>query len=144
MDALALRADERRDKLRKASGRGKYLMIRRFLNGETWLSKPQSAYGESIAIRREPGELKHLSSRRKRKQHVILEVAASETGRGQTRVRALWGSDRGIDSMSLMERFWESLPERVKAPYMKDELTRRYPEYHETRGTLWEQAGTTP
>ena len=68
---MALRADERRDKLRKASGRGKYLMIRRSLNGETWLSKPQSAYGEFIAIRREPGELKHLSSRRKRKQQVI-------------------------------------------------------------------------
>ena len=119
-------------------------MIRRYLNGETWLSNPQSSYGEFIAIRREPGELKHLSSRRKRKQHVIPEVAASETGRGQTRMRASWGSDRGIDSVSLMERFWESLPQRVKAPYMKNKLTRRDPEYHETRGTLWEQAGTTP
>ena len=36
-----LRADERRDKLRKASGRSKYPMIRRSLNGETHLSKPQ-------------------------------------------------------------------------------------------------------
>jgi hypothetical protein len=35
VDALALRADERRDKLRKASGRSKYPMIRRYLNGET-------------------------------------------------------------------------------------------------------------
>ena len=138
MDALALRADERRDKLRKASGRGKYPLIRRFLNGETWLSRPQSSCGESIAVRREPGELKHLSSRRKRKQHVIPEVAASETGRGQTGVRALRGSDRRIDSASLMERFWESLPQRVKAPYMKNELTWRDPEYHETRETLWE------
>ena len=108
VDALALRADERRDKLRKASGRSKYPMIRRCLNGETWLSKPQSSYGEYIAMRREPGELKHLSSRRKRKQHVILEVAASETGRAQTGVRALRGSDRGIDSTSLAEQFWES------------------------------------
>ena len=113
-------------------------MIRRFLNGETWLSRPQSSCGESIAVRREPGELKHLSSRRKRKQHVIPEVAASETGRGQTGVRALRGSDRRIDSASLMERFWESLPQRVKAPYMKNELTWRDPEYHETRETLWE------
>ena len=119
-------------------------MIRRCLNGETWLSKPQSSYGEYIAMRREPGELKHLSSRRKRKQHVISKVAASEMERGQTGVRACRGSDRGIDSVSLMERFWESLPKRVKAPYMKDELTRRYPEYHETRETLWEYAGTTP
>ena len=81
VDALALRADERRDKLRKASGRSKYPMIRRCLNGETWLSKPQSSYGEYIAMRREPGELKHLSSRRKRKQHVISKVAASEMER---------------------------------------------------------------
>ena len=116
---MALRADERRDKLRKASGSGKYTLIRRFLNGETWLSKPQSSYGEYIAMRREPGELNHLSSQRKRKQHVISKVAASEMERGQTGVRACRGSDRGIDSVSLMERFWESLPKRVKAPYMK-------------------------
>ena len=45
-DALALRADERRDKLRKATVRSKYPMTRRFLNGETWLSKPQSLYNE--------------------------------------------------------------------------------------------------
>ena len=38
-------------------------MIRRFLNGETRLSIPQSPYTESIGVRREPGELKHLSSR---------------------------------------------------------------------------------
>ena len=71
VDALALRADERRDKLRKASGSGKYTLIRRSLNGETWLSKPQSSYGEYIAMRREPGELKHLSSRRNRKKQVL-------------------------------------------------------------------------
>ena len=108
MDALALRADERRDKLRKASGRSKYPLIRRFLNGETWLRRPQSLYGEYIAIQREPGELKHLSSRRKRKQHVISKVAASEMERAQTRVRAFWGSDRGIDSKRIAEQFWES------------------------------------
>ena len=94
VDALALRADESRDKLRKASGRSKYPLIRRFLNGETWLRRPQSLYGEYIAIQREPGELKHLSSRRKRKQHVISKVAASEMERAQTRMRAFWGSDR--------------------------------------------------
>ena len=67
-DAMALRADERRDKLRKAAVRSKYPLTRRCLNGETRLSKPQSPYTESIGIRREPGELKHLSSRRKRKK----------------------------------------------------------------------------
>ena len=59
---MALRADERRDKLRKAAVRSKYPLTRRCLNGETRLSKPQSPYTESIGIRREPGELKHLSS----------------------------------------------------------------------------------
>ena len=68
VDALALRADERRDKLRKASGRSKYPMIRRCLNGETHLSKPQVSIRQSITYGREPGELKHLSSRRRRKQ----------------------------------------------------------------------------
>ena len=59
-------------------------------------------------------------------------------------VRAPWGSDRIIDSLILAERFWESLPERVKAPYVKTKLTEQDPEYHETRGTLWEVRGTTP
>ena len=43
--------------------------------------------------------------------------------RGQTEVRALRGSDYIIDSTNLAERFWESRPERVKAPYAKGELT---------------------
>ena len=47
-DALALRADERRDKLRKAVGRSKYPLIHRYLNGETRLRKPQSPLTESI------------------------------------------------------------------------------------------------
>ena len=35
VDALALEADEGRDKQRYASGSGKYALIRRFPNGET-------------------------------------------------------------------------------------------------------------
>ena len=62
-DALALRGDEGRDKLRKAAGIGTYDMIRRCLNGATH-------YTEGIVSREgsKPGELKHLSSRRRRKQ----------------------------------------------------------------------------
>ena len=59
-------------------------------------------------------------------------------------MRALRGSDRIIDSAILAEWFWESQPERVKAPYRKDEKTRQDPEYHETRETLWEVGGTSP
>ena len=43
-------------------------MIRRSLNGETRLYGLQSSISESIAYGREPGELKHLSTRRKRKK----------------------------------------------------------------------------
>ena len=42
VDALALRAEERRDKLRKAAGSGKYTSIRRYLNGETRPDKLRS------------------------------------------------------------------------------------------------------
>ena len=68
VDALALRAEERRDKLRKAAGSGKYTMIRRSLNGETHMRRPHVSIRQSITYGGEPGELKHLSSRRKRKQ----------------------------------------------------------------------------
>ena len=116
MDALALRADERRDKLRKAAGRSKYPWIRRSLNGETYMRKPHVTYDESIVIRREPGELKHLSSRRKRKKTSISKVAASEMERAQTDMRAYRGSDCIYDSMNLVERSWKDRPERVIIP----------------------------
>ena len=68
VDALALRADEGRDKLRKAAVRSKYPVTRRCPNGETRQSRPLSSIRQSITYGREPGELKHLSSRRKRKK----------------------------------------------------------------------------
>ena len=58
---MALRGDEGRDKLRKAAGIGKYELIRRFPNGATHpnlLGYPQGG---------KRGELKHLSTHRKRK-----------------------------------------------------------------------------
>ena len=64
--------------------------------------------------------------------------------RAQTGMRASRGSDRGIDSQVLAEWFWESQPERVKAPYGKTKRDEQYPKYHETRETLWEVGGTTP
>ena len=108
------------------------------------MRNPHVTYDESIVIRREPGELKHLSSRRKRKKTSISKVAASEMERAQTDMRAYRGSDCIYDSMNLVERSWKDRPERVKAPYTKGKLTEQDPEYHETRETLWERAGTTP
>ena len=66
---MALRAEERRDKLRKAAGRSKYPEIRGYLNGGTHTLKRRVSMHESIVHGGEPGELKHLSSRRKRKKH---------------------------------------------------------------------------
>ena len=67
VDALALRADERRDKLRKASGRSKYPLIRRSLNGET--HHIVVSIRQYITYGGEPPELKHLSRERKSKKH---------------------------------------------------------------------------
>ena len=57
VDALALRADERRDKLRKAAGRSKYPLIRRCLNGETRMSTPHASIRQSITYGREPPDV---------------------------------------------------------------------------------------
>ena len=62
----------------------------------------------------------------------------------QTRVRAPGGFGLRKGQREIMERSWESRPERVKAPYVETKLAERDPEYHETRGTLWEVGGTTP
>ena len=62
-DALALGGDEGRDKLRKAAGRRKWPLIRGSPNGTT-------RYPEGISsgfAGGQRGELKHLSTRRKRK-----------------------------------------------------------------------------
>ena len=75
---------------------------------------------------------------------MIPEVAASGPGRAQTGVRSTPGLGPQTRPASLMERPWEGRPKRVKAPYMKGEEAQRDPEYHGTRETLWEEAGTTP
>ena len=115
-DALALRADERRDKLRKAAVRSKYPLTRRCLNGETRLSKPQSLYTEYIGMQREPGELKHLSSRRKRKKIVDFLSSGERKGKSPNRDACIPGFGLHNLRPSLTERSWEDRPERVKAP----------------------------
>lgn len=65
MDALALRGDEGRDKLRKAVGIGKYEMIHRYPNGATRHATACHLY---LYYRSERGELKHLITHRRRKQ----------------------------------------------------------------------------
>ena len=56
--------EEGRGKLRKGSGTCKQGLIRAYPNGETqWVEDPLLTLRQS-----EPGELKHLSTRRKRKK----------------------------------------------------------------------------
>ena len=98
-------------------------MIRRSLNGETQLRNPQLLHGEYIAMQGEPGELKHLSTRRKRKKQSIPKVAASEMGRAQTGVRAHRGLGLRHARRMIGERFWKSRRERVRAPYPKSEVS---------------------
>ena len=43
-------------------------MIRRYLNGETHMNELHVSYSQYITVGGEPGELKHLSTRRKRKK----------------------------------------------------------------------------
>ena len=141
---MALRADERRDKLRKVTGRSKYPLIREYLNGETHMRIPHVSIRQSITYGREPGELKHLSSRRKRKKKSISKVAASEMERAKTGARAFRGYGPQQVSRFVSGTVWEVRQQRVKAPYTKSGPGRQDPEYHETRGTLGEVGGPTP
>ena len=78
---VAQEGDEGRGKLRKAAGRCRRPLIRGCPNGATHGSEAPV----SPPVRGgKPGELKHLSTRRKRKQNVIPPVAASERGTAQT------------------------------------------------------------
>ena len=63
---MAPRADEGRGKLRKAVGSRKQALYPQI--SEWGNPAEMSTYSEYIAVCGEPGELKHLSSRRKRKK----------------------------------------------------------------------------
>ena len=76
-DALASAGEEGRGKLRKCPGICKRELIRTCPNGATRTAEgraPDCVWGE-------PGELKHLSTRRRRKKESIPPVVAIEEGR---------------------------------------------------------------
>ena len=122
MDALAPRADEGRDKLRKATVRSKYPLTRRYPNGETWLSKPQSPYGEYIAIREGTRGTETSKYPEEEKENIDFLSSGERKGKSQTRGLYLLGLWTAICELNrIAERFWESQPERVKASYAKSE-----------------------
>ena len=49
-NALAPEAEEGRDKLRKATGSGKYALIRRYPNGATHIGNTYVSYTENASI----------------------------------------------------------------------------------------------
>ena len=68
MDALASEVEEGRGRLRKAPGSCQRALIRRYPNGATWPVEDRSSCTESIGIRREAREVKHLSTSTKGNQ----------------------------------------------------------------------------
>ena len=80
MNALALIGDEGRDKLRKASGRCKQPLIRRYPNGATLFREAE----ESIAKPTRGTETSKYPEEKKTK--VIPQVVASEQGTAQTAI----------------------------------------------------------
>ena len=140
---MALRADEGRDKLRKATGSRKWALIRGYPNGETRQSNTLSTCTEYIGVRGEPPELKHLSRARKRNQNEIPLVVASERGRGQTESSNTLGV-RTVECMAEHSRMaWEGQSESVRITYAKCKAGKLYPEYCGTREIPWEYGGTT-
>ena len=111
---MALRADERRDKLR-----------------------------QSITYGREPGELKHLSTRRKRKKIDFLS-SGERTGKSPNRGIYPAGLWTAKVTWKLGEWFWESQPERVKAPYPKMEGSGRIQSMARHEKPCQKQGGPPP
>ena len=79
--------------------------------GDAHTSSPCTEY---IGARREPPELKHLSRARKRHQHEIPSVVASERGRGQTGGRNPSGVWTAFRTGMVNRRAWEGPPKSVR------------------------------
>ena len=69
---------------------------------------------ESIGTGGEPPELKHLSRARKRHQHEIPLVVASERGRGQTGGRNTSGVRTAFRTLAVNRMAWEGQPKSVR------------------------------
>ena len=76
------------------------------------------------SYRRAPGELKHLSTRRKRKKTSISLVAASEGERGQTKGHAPWGCGPAESTQDFSGRGMES-PARAGNSPVREKVERR-------------------
>ena len=85
-NALALGADEGRDKLRKATGSSKYTLIRGCPNVGTHMMKNHVTYYESNSNTWGTRGTETSKYPEEKKSNEIPQVVASERGRGQTRI----------------------------------------------------------
>ena len=86
VNALALIGDEGRDKLRKASGRCKQPLIRRYPNGATYFREAEKPF-------KEPTQGTETSKYLEEEKTIVIpQVVASERGEAQTsKVKAFGG-----------------------------------------------------
>jgi len=92
----------------------------------------------------QPGELKHLSTRRKGKKNSTPSVAASERGRAQTGGETRRGCRTTFRTRGHSGTARNRRRHRVKAPYATGPEVEWDPEYDSTRGSESESAGTIP
>ncbi len=112
---MAPEGDEGRGRLRKARG-----------SCQTSVDPgiPELAYAESIGICGQPGELKHLSTRRKGKQHCDSPSSGERKGISPNRqacLPGLWGPSHGVIKPPANRIRWKAEPQRVTVPYVKVE-----------------------
>ena len=91
--------------------------------GQPDAANPASFRAEFIGAESERGEVKHLSTPRKKNQSEIPSVVASERGRAQTagsntsRVVGLpQGSPGKLPIVGVAEGSWNGQPKRVRVP----------------------------
>ena len=98
-------------------------------------------HNESIVMHRERGELKHLSNPRKRKKHRFPQYWRAK---GEEPKPERSGVMDCISELKDSRMVLGKPTEEGESPVDEIRRQRQYPEYHETRETLWEVGGTTP
>ena len=86
--------------------------------GEPNISNVMLSIPESIGYGREPGELKHLSTRRKRKKTIDFLSSGERKGKSPNRPIVILGgvTDTRNHQNSIVELSWKAWTERVISP----------------------------
>ena len=86
--------------------------------GEPTSSNVEVSILEHIGYGREPGELKHLSTRRKRKKTIDFLSSGERKGKSPNRPIVILGgvTDTHNHLISIVEQSWKAWTERVISP----------------------------